>query len=301
MKKRRAYVSFPTEYGNTPQTLAHQKRIDGVNIRFTTKVYSDAGNPASASFTIYNLNREDLQFLSTSAATWLQKQNLIQLYAGYDDEVELLASGQITEAIPEGNPDVGLSVRLISGLQWYGQNIELQKNNITIRELLKDCARTMGFTYNEPAYLESNEWLNKVVPNFSFTGTPYQELSTIQAMCGGFNSDGDGLNIVSGVGEITVWSPNPQANASVLLVSKETGMVGYPQPTAAGVQVKILLNPTVRPGDVIEVQSVRTPFINGQYYITSIQHEGELRGNNWYSTLTCSRMSGYKYGVENEQ
>ena len=290
MKHRRAYITFPDQHGNDPVLLNNQKKIEGVNIRFSTKVFSEAGLPSQTTFTIYNLNREDLQFLSTSAATWLLKQNLIQLYAGYDDDVNLLASGQIITAEPSGNPDVGLQVKILSGAKWMGQNIQCQKDQVSIRELLEYCADQMGYTLNIPSSLLDNEWLNTVNDTFSFSGTPFELLSKVQEMCGGFSLQSQGLNISTCNDEIYVWNAGAGNVKPALLVSKKTGMVGYPHPTTAGVEVKILLNTSIRPGDVIEVESERTPFINGQYYITSIQHDGELRSTEWYSTLNCSRQ-----------
>ena len=105
MRKRRAFISFPEQHGSDSNLLASQKVLDGLNIRFNVKIYSQMGIPAEAYISIYNLNREDMQFLTTSAATWLAQQSLIQLYAGYDNDVRCLFSGQIMDAPPEGYPD----------------------------------------------------------------------------------------------------------------------------------------------------------------------------------------------------
>lgn len=301
MRQRRAYISFPEQHGSDVALLSNQKKIDGVNIRFGVKIFSEAGTPMTTNLTVYNLSREDLEFLSTSAATWLKKKNLMQLYAGYDDDVRLLASGQIMEAVPQGNPDVGLEIRMINGVKWWGENFNVQKSDVKIMDLIDEVGSKMGWTVNVSDNLRNNnEMLNTVIPEYSFTGSPFQMLEQLQQKVGGFSMDEKGVNITTCNDEIFVWSVGEGANGMpIMLINKNTGMVGYPHPTAAGVSVKILLDPNVRTGQLVRVESDRVSFINGDYYITTIQHDGELRGNSWYTTLNCSRASNYK-GVENE-
>lgn len=294
MRQRRAYIQFPTMLGVDEILFNNQKRIDGVNIRFKTKVYSSAGMPMSSDFTIYNLNKEDIEYLTTCAATWQKKQNLMQLYAGYDDNVTLLASGQITEAIPQGNPDIGISVHMINGVKWWGENITIQKSGAKIIDLIQAVADSMGWAVDVSENLkQSNDMLSRLVDNFSYTGSPFDALKLIQAKVGGFNMDGRGINISTCNDVIYVWSTDENKGLMpVLLINKNTGMVGYPHPTTAGVSVKMLLNPNVRPGQLVRIESDRIGFISGEYYITSLEHEGELRGNSWYTTLNCCRPGG---------
>lgn len=298
MRKRRAYISFPEDAETGGITAGVQKKIDGVNIRFSVKTYSQAGMPASTYLTIYNLNNDDLQKLSTSAATWLYKQNHMQLYAGYDDNVRLLASGQIMEAIPQGNPDVGLEVKALNGAKWFGEIITIQKSEITVLDALNIIADKMGWVVNISDNLKNNELLNIVMPEFSFTGSPFEALDVIQAKVGGFSIHEKGINITTYNDEIYVWSAGEVGKTPVLVINKRSGMIGYPRPTTAGVSVTILLNPNLRPGQIVHVESDRIRFLNGDYYIVSLQHEGELRGNDWFTTLECSRSSDYRESLQ---
>lgn len=89
----------------------------------------------------------------------------------------------------------------------------------------------------------------------------------------------------------------------VVLTSK-TGMIGTPQQTNEGVNVKCLLNPNIRIGTRIEIDnaSIARLKINlsvpnspanipapltadGVYYVLVVEHTGDTRGVEWYSNL----------------
>ena len=301
MRRRVAYITFPEQHGSDSKLLAEQKRLRGVNIRFNIKTFSQIGIPATADITIWNLNRKDTQYLSTSASTWLQKQNLISLYAGYDDNVKLLASGQIMEAIPTGNPDIALHIKVLSGAKWLGENMSFSKDQCTISDLLDDINRKTGWKINTTDIAKKNPWWNKQLQNFSFTGSPYDLLAQIQEMTGGFSLDKNGLNFATGFDEVYTWGVDANNGKDILLVNKNTGMIDYPQPTTAGVIVKTLLNPSVHSGQIISLTSERSSFVNGLYCVSSVEHTGELRANDWYTTLNCARVSGVKESKNEKQ
>lgn len=302
MRKRRVFISFPEQHGSDSSLLASQKVLDGLNIRFNVKIYSNIGIPAEAYISIYNLNREDMQFLTTSAATWLAQQSLIQLYAGYDDNVKCLFSGQIMDAPPEGFPDMALNIKGISGANWMSNQIDVQKANLKLGDLIDYTSSVTGYPVNIPSYIrKSNEMLNKHIEDFSYTGSAWNLLDKIQDMTGGFDI-GDKSIILSTYNDNTyVWSPNPSTEGKYLLINEESGMIGIPHPTGVGVDITMLLNPDVNAGDIIYLDSKRVPQCNGSYYITAIHHEGELRGNQWQTTISCSHTANYTKEVNNEE
>lgn len=298
MKKRRAYIVFPEQHGSSAVLLrGKNKFLAGLNVKFNVTYFSQIAIPAVMHIDIFNLNRTDLDFLSTSVANWLEKRSLMQLYAGYDDDVRLLWSGQIMDAIPSGAPDVVLRVSGISDTQWLVDNVSIAKDQIKVKDLIDYCADTMGYTLNWAKGLrESNEWLNKTLDTFSYTGSPMNLLARINEMCGG-NVIGDRhLQISANNDELYVWSMNQKPDKSILLINKNTGMLGFPTPTAWGAKVTTLFNPSIKCGDVVRIESDRVKICNGDYFVIAATHEGEIRGNNFTTTLTCTRVEGAKNG-----
>ena len=96
-----------------------------------------------------------------------------------------------------------------------------------------------------------------------------------------------------------------------ILVSAQTGMIGVPEQTENGIDVRVLLNPSIKIGSLIQVQGTVSQFrqsltvgqsqvaqqgalqtslfldVNGLYYVMSVDHEGDTRGQAWYSNLVC--------------
>lgn len=95
---------------------------------------------------------------------------------------------------------------------------------------------------------------------------------------------------------------------AVVLTSK-TGMIGTPQQTNEGINVKCLLNPKLKIGGRVQLDNdtvarlkidlskpnnpanIPAPITSdGVYYILVIEHQGDTRGTEWYSNLTCLNL-----------
>ena len=301
MRKRVAYIIFP-ETDKDQKIVGFDKILKGLNVRFRVTTFVQSGMASDARIEVYNLNRKDLGFLSTIARTYLQKNYLFRLYAGYEGEEKLLFSGRALQAIPDSYPDVILNINGMSGIEWWGENIETTKDKVTVIDLIDYCAEKMGYQVNiDDRLRKNNELLNKVQDNFSFTGSPMNLLQQCQQMMGGVSSDPQTVFMSISNEQIDIWSPSVPNGNKKLLISKDTGMIGLPKPTETGCEVKILMNTSINAGDIIELKSERIDLLNGDYYVIGITHEGETRGNGWYTTLNCALVSNYKSNKNEQQ
>ena len=206
MRKRVAYITFPQENGTNIELLALQKKLAGLNIRFGVEIFTQNGMPANANIEIYNLNREDLDYLSTIARTYLKKNHLFQLYAGYEGDVNLLFSGMALEAIPDGYPDVALRIDGMSNIKFWGENINLERNNVKVIDLIDYAAQQMGYEVKIDENLRrNNPLLNKVKSEFSYTGSPMGLLEECQSMMGGITADPQTVFINACNNQISIW------------------------------------------------------------------------------------------------
>jgi baseplate hub protein gp41 len=96
-----------------------------------------------------------------------------------------------------------------------------------------------------------------------------------------------------------------------VLITPSTGLIGVPEQTQTGLKVKVLLNPNIKIGRTIQLQStdinqlrygqdlgsIKTNLVlpagatklnaDGLYYVMRCDHTGDSRGVPWYSDLTC--------------
>jgi len=96
-----------------------------------------------------------------------------------------------------------------------------------------------------------------------------------------------------------------------VLITPSTGLIGVPEQTQNGLMVRVLLNPAIKIGQTIKLDStdinqlrfgIDTQSVgsnlslqqgaakqnaDGLYYVMRAEHFGDTRGTAWYSDLTC--------------
>lgn len=89
---------------------------------------------------------------------------------------------------------------------------------------------------------------------------------------------------------LAVW-PIGSARKShpAVLLSPDTGLVGYPSFTQSGVQCTTLYNPNIRFMAPVEIQSQFTP-ANGKWSVQSLNHrlDCQVPGGQWFTDIECS-------------
>ena len=112
--------------------------------------------------------------------------------------------------------------------------------------------------------------------------------------------------------QITFVPKKSYLPGQVTVLTSKTGMIGQPQQTNIGVNVKALLNPNIKVGGRIQIdnKSVQNYKINlsnsqqnaaanvgaslsadGTYYVMAAEYEGDTRGVPWYVNLVRILMS----------
>ena len=95
----------------------------------------------------------------------------------------------------------------------------------------------------------------------------------------------------------------------VPLISAATGLIGVPEQTQNGIQMRVLINPAIKIGQLVRHQGNVNPFrfsldnrsqasngllassiktnADGLYYVMKAEYTGDTRGEAWYADLTC--------------
>lgn len=106
--------------------------------------------------------------------------------------------------------------------------------------------------------------------------------------------------------KVTFVSKKSYLPGEAIVLNSQTGMIGTPQQTNEGVNVKCLLNPMIKIGGRVKIEenliqdlkinltvpnsaaNIPAPFsANGVYYNLVVEHQGDTRGVDWYSSIVC--------------
>ncbi|MBS6552953.1 MAG: hypothetical protein KH321_03305 [Clostridium sp.] len=257
------------------------KRLDGLAIR--GNVNRKAGSTQSeANISIANLTKADIEYLTTYTTPYVKPKTkkTINIYAGYTQTGwGRIFSGDIVNAVPEGMPDIWLNIKAQS--LYYAHRIPLTYgvSNISTQELAQGIAQKLGLSFQWQATSK------KTTDIFNFAGSKAELLKEFNKL--------DDITMYEDNGIIKVTDKiTKRSEKSAKVISKDTGMIGIPEPDEFGVKVKCLLDASLSPGDWIYVKSVRLPAINGYYQIYEIIYDFANREQQFYCIIKAKA-----YGV----
>lgn len=112
-------------------------------------------------------------------------------------------------------------------------------------------------------------------------------------------------------GKVTLIPNTSYIPAAPVLITPSTGLIGVPEQTQNGLEIRTLLNPNIKIGQTIKLQSTDINALrygldnqsvatnlslqqgatatnaDGLYYVMRVDHTGDTRKTNWYSDLVC--------------
>lgn len=283
------------------------KQLDGIDIKFSVERTYSAQNP-SATISIANLTLPDIQFLTTwtpwTQGQWGLKQ--MRIFAGYGDDVSstnrssLIFAGDLRYAMPTIPPDIWLECH---GVENYSDITKTLSKTLDIKTNVKgvceNVAKWLGYSLVWDDLIP--ESVNKVIDRFNYTGSAAGLMRHIEQALGVvatvennnlYIRPNKGVAITSvGYGtqdEIVFDSPKTDYD---ILCSEATGMIGMPCISPIGANITMLLNPRIKSGQILRLESRILPkSANGLYFVRKVTHEGHLRGQNFYTHIESTRI-----------
>ena len=234
---------------------------------------------------LFNLSKERQKLLE-------QPYIACVLSAGYEDtEVKRLFAGQVTNSTTRKS-----GTDSITQIQLGDSYTELNHNTLNklvapgrnyqdvIGELAKEIPGVSRTVFNG---VNIN---SQVIDGYPLSGTAREMLDEIgKAVDVEWQID-DGVLYIADAGGTHTEDLN-----TVFVIAQDTGMIERPYAVSGdlrrtakdkakkgGVQVKILLNPSIVCGSIIKLEDEQ---FDGYYKVASLRTYGEYRGSNWYTEL----------------
>ena len=265
--------------------------IEDLQVTFDiSKSTNNKNRTNSATIEVYNLSEESLKVLDTDypaavfEAGYLDTGGPKRLFAGQVTNVSTRKSGtDIVTSIAIGSGYTFLNHETLSDVVPPGNNVQ-----DAIEKLRKAIGADRG-VYN------GTNLNNEIIYGYPLSGTPKEMLDEL--------AEKYQLDWQLDDGVLYVHDNDRAATEQFQLayvISPFTGLIERPYRVSGdkrrskkdkvkkpGVQLKILLNPEIKAGDIIKIEE---GLLKGWYKVDSIRHTGSWRGDNWYSEIKGSSL-----------
>jgi len=225
--------------------------IKDLHMDFDVKATVDS-KPNQAKISVYNLSTETRNRLK-------EKHQAVELLAGYGDDVSIIFRGTTTNVLHKKD-GTGWRTDIYSGdgQKEFSENFfsKSYSAGTTVKQIVKDMAATMGYSANTDTVLDTDT----IIKSVSYSGRAKDALDEItKDFDYSWSIQWGALEILDSSG----WLSNVP---TAVVLRADTGMLGSPtlidrtdrNRKVVGVRVNSLLNPAIKPGRLIEIQSQST-------------------------------------------
>jgi len=238
----------------------------------------------------------------------------VSLSAGYAGSFGQIFGGDIIQVRTgrENGTDTYLDISATDGDKIYNESFV----NATISagtskaSRLQLIAKHGKFDFSNPPEVDDDD--SKLPRGKAFFGMARDHLRPLCAMLGADWTIKDG--------KVKVLSRGRLQPGDETLLTYETGLIGIPTQTMEGLTLKALLNPSLIPGGVVNIDNTSInkyqvdlsygaganyaliPPLNndGKYKILYVAHSGDTRGQNWYTDIIAMGTEFLTPGAQNK-
>lgn len=271
-------------------TLRAGTFADGSNSKIITDLAMTAtveklGPPdfSKCSVQIKGMSLNDMEQLTTLAFNPLfayTSRNYINIFAG-DDATGFaqIFAGTITGAgavFADGQPGASFNVEGQVGFMGSVTPASPTAVNGTqsAASFIEKQASAAGMTFE-------NQGVSATVKDCIFNGSAIQQARQCAEMVGAdLIIDDEQMILIPGDGA--------RDEGTMLLISRDSGLLGYPRITQSGVEVRAIFNPAYKFAQCFELQSV-VPKTSGVWRIVKLTHKlssGDPKDGSWESQIT---------------
>jgi len=275
-------VKFQLANGTFVESGTDTVELSG--LRITCDIVK-AGGPSMGTLEmqIYGMTLSLMNQLSTlGIKVTLVPRNVVTVTAGDGESgMGTVFVGNITEAwtiFPEdGSPNVSFHVaaHVLGAFSVAPAQPSSFTGSTDVATILNGLATQMALAFE-------NNGVNVKLNSPYFYGSPRdQALACVNAAAISWNGGDNGT--------LAIWPRGGSRGGLIPLLSKTTGMIGYPSYTAQGISVRSVFNPSIGFGSQIQVQSDFVKAANGMWAVYALNYELDslMPNGRWRSFMQC--------------
>jgi len=302
-------VDNTLQYLRDIELIAFGKNQEGVDlsqlrIKFSVK-RSDTATPNTADIRVYNLGE------ATALKIGSRKEfNRVILQAGYPGNRGVIFQGNIKQTIIGRESATDTFIDIIAGDGDRAYNFTIVNTTLSKGSTQMDQVNTIinamsvkGVTAGSLAGLTQSSVLPRGKVLFSNARNYLRTIAQTQQNSWSIQNE-----------KVNFIAKKAYLPGTSIKITQTTGMVGTPEQTTEGVNVKCLLNPNIQIGGRVyldnssilqqklnleqiaalkgNVSAINAQFPNrlnsdGSYYVLVLEHIGDTRGIEWYTKLVC--------------
>lgn len=236
-----------------------------------------------AEITIYGLNMAAM--LKLTRIRWQDIRSMMNVV-----KIEALDQDGVMVNVFEGNitfgyidmsnaPDVAFKIRsTTAAMDIYRPAVPVTyPGEKPVVEAIEELAKGLGYMFENNGVSESITMTDATLVD--------TDLNKIRSLARRYQID---LYIEQNI--IAIAPQGVPRNISVLTVTPQNGLIGYPAPTMQGVEFKCLYTPRIRFGGIVRLAGSLIETCNGEWRVfgVTINIESEMPGGNWFMTVQAT-------------
>jgi hypothetical protein len=257
------------------------KQITNLRMNFKVEKTSEA-NPNTGSIEVYNISRQTLAIIE-------KKGSAMVIKAGYENNPVLVFSGDIAKVTTDKKgADLVTKIECGDGEASY-QNADFSQSfapGTTVNKVLNDVVGSFKATAGDILGGDTSVFQN----GLTLCGSSRDHMDEI---CKKQNLE---WSIQDGA--VQVLPKGGSSRKPAVLLNSDTGLIGTPTRIKilrattdpllgegnqdAGVKFKSLMNPLLKPGQLVKLASFN---VNGVFTVRKVTHAGDTYGNTWESEV----------------
>lgn len=282
-KARVIDVAFNLAEGEFGDSLGNEILYSG--LRCEASINNIAGDSLnSLQLRVYGMSESVMGKLSTlGMIPTITRKNIVTVFAGDDSSGRAqVFQGSMSNAWADyrGAPDVSFNVEAYAG--YYEQVKAIPVNSYSgstdVATIIQGLAKSIGYSFRN----------NGVTAKLA---SPYLAGSAVTQIKDCANHAGINYDISNGAVEI--WPSGGTRDDVSLVLSPQTGLVGYPVFSAVGINVQAEFNTDIAIGRHITVQSSIPQACGNDWYCKISHHEisSMSPGGPWFTYATLAKKA----------